>query len=110
MPTKRGRDCRGNAFTIPFLSQHSNDLATLLAPAAQPVLTPPLATNGVIQFRVFNGRPRQTNILEVSTDLMNWIPISTNVFPATVSATLPFIDFKQSPNLAPRFYRSIRLP
>ena len=105
-----GAAVRSGIVTVPFLSQHSNVLATLVAPAAQPVLSPPSATNGVIQFRAFNGRSGETNILEVSTDLMNWIPISTNVFPATVSATGPLIDFKESLNLTPRFYRSVRLP
>jgi hypothetical protein len=90
--------------------QHSNVLATLVAPAGQPLLSPPRATNDVIQFSVFNGRAGETNVLEASTDLMKWIPISTNVFPTTVSATGSFIDFKESPNLTGHFYRSVRLP
>lgn len=96
--------------TVPFLSQHSNVLATLVAPAAQPLLSPPRATNGVIQFRVFNGRAGETNVLEASADMMKWIPISTNVFPATVSAPGPLIGFEESPNLTRRFYRSVTLP
>lgn len=94
---------------VPFLSQHSKVLATLVAPSAQPLLSPPRATNGVIQFRVFNGRAGETNVLEASTDLMKWIPISTNVFPTTVSAKGPLIDFKEAPSLPRRFYRSVRL-
>ena len=97
--------------TVPFLWEYSNVVATLVAPSSQPLLSPPrAATNGIIQFRVFNGRPGETNVLEASTDLMTWIPISTNVFPATTCATCPFIDLVESPNLTRRFYRSVRLP
>jgi len=95
---------------VPFLWEYSNVVATLVAPSSQPILSPPRATNGVIQFRVFNGRAGETNVLEASTDLMTWIPVSTNVFPATVCATCPFIDLIESPNLTRRFYRSVRLP
>jgi hypothetical protein len=95
---------------VPFLWEYSNVVATLLAPSSQPILSPPHATNGVIQFRVFNGRAGETNVLEASTDLKRWIPVSTNVFPATVCATCPFIDIMESPNLTRRFYRSVRLP
>lgn len=105
-----GATQRYGIVTVPFVLQHSNVLATLVAPAPQPVLSPPRATNGIIQFRVFNGRAGETNFLETSTDLMNWIPVSTNVFPGTVSATGPFIDVQESPNLTRRFYRSVRLP
>lgn len=97
--------------TVPFLWEYSNVVATLVAPSSQPVLSPPRATNnGVFQFRVFNGRAGETNVLEASTDLMTWIPVSTNVFPATVCATCPFIDLVESPNHTSRFYRSVRLP
>jgi hypothetical protein len=96
---------------VPFLWEYSNVVATLVAPSSQPLLSLPRATtNGLIQFRVFNGRTGETNVLEASNDLMIWIPISTNVFPATVGATGPFIDLMESPNLTRRFYRSVRLP
>jgi hypothetical protein len=96
---------------VPFLWEYSNVVATLVAPSSQPLLSlPRAATNGLIQFRMFNGLAGETNILEASTDLMTWIPISTNVFPATVGATSPFIDLTESPNLTRRFYRSVRLP
>jgi len=96
---------------VPFLWEYSNVVATLVAPSSQPLLSPPrVTTDGVVQFRVFNGRAGETNVLEASTDLMTWIPVSTNVFPATVCATCPFIVLTESPNLTRRFYRSVRLP
>lgn len=96
---------------LPWTLEHSNVLATLIAPASQPLLSPPrVTTNGVIQFTVVNGRAGENNVLEASTDLITWTPISTNVFPATVGATPPSINLMESPNLTRRFYRSVRLP
>jgi hypothetical protein len=47
--------------------------------------------------------PDLTNIIEASTNLVNWIPIYTNVGPA------PFIDL-QATNYPYRFYRTHTLP
>jgi hypothetical protein len=75
-----------------------------------PRLGPPVLKNGSIQLMIFNGRAGQTNIVEMSTDLVRWSPVSTNVFPATLCPICPFIVFQDSlTNSARRFYRAENL-
>ena len=77
---------------------------------APPRLGPPVLKNGNIQLMIFNGRWGQTNIVEMSTDLVRWTPVSTNVFPATLCPICPFIVFQDSlTNSARRFYRARNL-
>jgi hypothetical protein len=77
-----------------------------------PVLgLPELLTNGVVQFRIFGGEAGQTNVVEASTNLIDWTPVSTNVFPPTLCPICPFILFEDSvTNSAARFYRSRNFP
>ena len=98
---------------VPFGFSHVNVVAVLEAAVPVPMLSLPRASgSGAIEFTVFNGRWGQTNVIEASTDLFSWTPISTNVFPATACPVCPFIDFQDpaSTNLAHRFYRSYSLP
>jgi len=76
-----------------------------------PRLGPPtLLKNGNIRFLIYNGSWGQTNIVEASTDLVRWIPVSTNVFPPTLCITCPFIVFQDSvTNSIRRFYRARNL-
>ncbi len=59
-------------------------------------------TNGTFQFSL-TGTPGQTNIIQVSTNLVNWIPIYTNVNPFL------FVDPYAS-NYPVRFYRALLVP
>ena len=51
-------------------------------------------------------------MIEASTNLVSWMPISTNVMPATLCPICPYILFRDSDstNLAKRFYRSFEFP
>jgi hypothetical protein len=87
-------------------------LSLVLEAAAEtnnpPVLSQPvLLTNGVVQFLIFNGRAGQTNIVEVSTNLVTWTPVNTNVFPPTLCPICPLIVFQDTvTNSTQRFYRT----
>ncbi|MEI9961561.1 MAG: hypothetical protein WDM76_10660 [Limisphaerales bacterium] len=61
-----------------------------------------MRTNGTFQFSL-TGTPGQTNIIQVSTNLVNWIPIYTNVNPFL------FVDPYAS-NYPVRFYRALLVP
>jgi len=69
------------------------------------VVTPPqisalaLNGNGTFQFNV-TSLPGQTNVVQVSTNLINWVPLQTNVGPFL------FID-PNAPNYPVRFYRDL---
>ena len=59
-------------------------------------------TNGTFQFSL-TGTPGQTNIIQASTNLVNWIPIYTNVNPFLF--TDPYAS-----NYPVRFYRALLVP
>ena len=81
-----------------------------VAPAVLPQLSiPQLSPDGYVQFTVPGGWG-QTNVLEASTDLVHWTPISTNVFPATACIDCPVIDFEDPGTLPRRFYRAVLAP
>jgi hypothetical protein len=58
------------------------------------------------------GHAGCTNVIEASTNLVSWTPISTNLMPATTCPICPYIVFRDpaSTNLARRFYRSFEFP
>ncbi|MDB6111083.1 MAG: hypothetical protein JWR69_2833, partial [Pedosphaera sp.] len=62
-------------------------------------------TNGVLSLQL-SGMPGRSYVLQASTDLVNWVPLSTNVPPATV---LNLID-PSATNFPSRFYRALQLP
>jgi uncharacterized repeat protein (TIGR01451 family) len=83
-----------------------DDSASATITAAVP--TPPqlsatfVKTNGLFQFAITSGAG-QTNIIQASTNLVNWIPIYTNV------GSFIFTDPKAT-NYPDRFYRDLTLP
>jgi hypothetical protein len=114
MKLMRLRISRKQVYCIIAVALLSNDLLLNCALAdttnAPPRLGPPMLKNGKIQLMIFNGRWGQTNIVEVSTDLVRWTPVSTNIFPATLCPICPFIVFQDSvTNSARRFYRARNL-
>jgi uncharacterized delta-60 repeat protein len=58
-------------------------------------------SNGTVQFTVTSGQT-QTNVIQASTNLINWIPIYTNVGSFTFTNTI-------DPNYPFRFYRDLIL-
>jgi hypothetical protein len=92
---------------------HTNVLATLARSEAHPRLSVPrVSTNGSIALTVCDGQAGQTNVIEASSELVNWDPISTNVFPPTLCPTCPFINFEDSAstNFPRRYYRCYTVP
>ena len=63
--------------------------------------------NGVLTLRL-QGSAGQTNVIEASADMVTWVPINTNVMPATKCSICPFVDFDDASitNSLRRFYRS----
>ena len=100
---------------IAQLSWNSASTAQAIIPQSQlypfssplPVLftTPGGITNGVFTLQL-SGMPGKTFVLQASTNLINWVPISTNVPPATIQT---FIDPAVG-NFPQRFYRAVQLP
>jgi hypothetical protein len=62
--------------------------------------------SGAIHLTAVGITPGSTNIVEASTNLSTWRPISTNV---TSSTTFAIID-EAAPGFGQRFYRLIQLP
>ena len=60
-------------------------------------------TNGVARLRL-DSRPGKNYALEISTNLVNWLPIQTNT---ATDCALEFIDAASPP--AQRFYRAVQL-
>ncbi len=65
----------------------------------------PHLANGVLTTQVF-GATNKTYILQGSTDLVNWVPVNTNV---PVSSTFPLSD-PRAGSYRYRFYRAVQLP
>ena len=62
-------------------------------------------TNGNFQF-VFSGQTGSSCLIQVSTNLLNWVPLFTN---APFNGTLNYVD-PQTPQVPVRFYRATILP
>ena len=62
--------------------------------------------NGQFEFRLTTGTAGQTYVIEASTTLTNWIPISTNTLPNCV---LDFVD-TNAVSFPHRFYRAVLVP
>ena len=58
------------------------------------------------------GQVGRTTVVECSSDLVHWTPISTNVMPATVCPTCPsvYVTDAAAKRLVRRFYRVFELP
>ena len=99
---------QGNCADASTQFSHTNVLAVLVP-------------NPIIQITEFSkeraslivqGTAGWTNVIEASSDLSVWTPISTNLMPNTVCPVCPFIQVRDpaSTNLAHRFYRSFQFP
>lgn len=86
------------------------NLVATLVPAPAMSLTEFSPRQGALLF--IQGHAGWTNVIEVSSDLLSWTPISTNVMPATTCPVCPYITFRDaaSTNLSHRFYRCYELP
>ena len=74
------------------------------APATPPSITDVTAlNNGSFQFSL-NGEPSLTHVIEASTNLVDWTPISTNTL---TTPSLIYIDPLMS-NFNHRFFRAVR--
>jgi hypothetical protein len=87
---------------------HSNVVAQLVAGPRMSVTE--FSKEGALLF--IQGHAGWTNVIEASTNLVSWTPISTNLMPATTCPICPYILFRDpaSTNLAKRFYRSFEIP
>ena len=93
---------------VPDRFSHSNVVAVL---APQPRLeSPEYSKDGALL--IVHGHVGWTNVIEASTDLVTWTPISTNLMPNTLCPVCPYILYNDaaSTNLVHRFYRSFEIP
>lgn len=93
---------------VPTDFGNSNVVAQLVAGPRMSVTE--YSKEGALLF--IQGHAGWTNVVEASTNLVSWTPISTNLMPATTCPVCPYILFRDpaSTNLANRFYRSFEFP
>jgi hypothetical protein len=96
---------------VPTRFSHSNVVAVLTT-SVGPRMT--LVESSTIHGTrlLVQGQAGRTNVIEASTDLIGWTPVSTNVMPYTLCPVCPFILFEDtgSTNLAQRLYRCFEVP
>ena len=92
-----------NCTDVPNHFNHSNVVAVLVPPPK--ISLTEISNEGALLY--IQGQATRTNVVESSSDLVTWTPISTNVMPATLCPVCPYILFRDtaSTNLARRFYR-----
>ena len=97
-----------NCVDVPTQFSHSNVVAVLL-PGPR-LRTMEFSKDGALLF--IQGKAGWTNVIEASTDLLIWTPISTNLMPNTLCPVCPYILFRDavSTNLVRRFYRCFEIP
>src|SRR2546422_2219428 len=73
---------------------------------------PQLSPDGRVHIAGSGGAREAARVIEASTDLVHWTPVSTNFFRTTVCLDCPIIDFedRESSTLARRFYRALLAP
>jgi len=73
---------------------------------------PQVLPDGHLRVAASGGVRGATRVIEASTDLVHWTPISTNVFPPTACLECLGIEFEDRENstLAQRFYRAKLAP
>ena len=93
---------------VPTRFSHSNVVAVLMSP---PRLTL-TGMSGAGATLMIQGHAGQTNVIEASTDLVNWVGVSTYVMDYSLCAICPFAIFEDSASreLPRRFYRGYELP
>jgi uncharacterized repeat protein (TIGR01451 family) len=89
------------------LANNRSTLFVNVLPAPQPVLGPVtgITTNNTFEFAI-SGQPGLSYVVEVSTNLVDWVPLSTN-FP--VSGKITIID-PDAATIPERFYRARQSP
>ena len=60
----------------------------------------------MIDGNALNSAAGQSHVIETSSDLINWVPISTN----TLNAAMMQVLMPRTTNFHHRFYRAIRCP
>jgi len=101
-----GNNLITQTFTVTVFSP-SGGVYTSILPEPAPTLTVESGTNGQFTLTA-SGVSGNTYIVEASKDLVNWIPIQTNIIPTNASA---FTVVDPEAGLAPqRFYRTHSLP
>jgi hypothetical protein len=87
---------------------HSNVVAVLVQPPTLKVTE--FTKEGASLF--IRGTAGWTNVVEVSTNLVSWAPISTNLMPNTLCPVCPSILFHDaaSTNFTRRYYRCFEIP
>jgi len=93
----------------PTRFNHSNVVAVLVPPPTVTLLDYSMDRGA----RLFlQGRSGWTNVLESSTNLIDWTPLSTNVMDFSLCPVYPFVIFQDaaSTNLAWRYYRNFEFP
>jgi hypothetical protein len=105
---------------LPFISQSIEPFELFLTAPAPPAAQPELASwrrlaNGSFEFQ-FDALAGQTNVIDASTDLINWVPIATNFLDCGVLNVLdpggfsaPVFTACASPSV-PKRHRKIIIP
>jgi hypothetical protein len=90
---------------VPSQFSHSNVVAVLIPPPRLSLLD--FSTNQNVRL-LLQGNAGQTNVIEASSELLAWIPISTNVMDYSLCPICPFFIFEdaEATNFTRRFYRA----
>jgi hypothetical protein len=93
---------------VPHYFDHTNVVANLIRGPKLTVVEP--AADGATRIMV-QGRSGWTDIIEASSDLASWRPVSTNYMDFSLCPICPFGVFedRESTNLTSRFYRAYEI-
>jgi len=93
---------------VPTRFNHSNVVAVLVVPPRLTILGASVESGA----RLFlQGHAGQTNVIEASTDLVSWVPVSTNVMDYSLCPICPYVIFEDpaTTNYPVRFYRAFEI-
>jgi hypothetical protein len=101
---------RAACLDVPTRFGHSDVVAVLLPGPRLQILNGPKKEAGTRM--MVQGRSGWTDVIEASTDLVAWTPVSTNFMDFSLCPICPFAIFEDaaSTNLARRFYRAVEYP
>jgi hypothetical protein len=99
---------QGNCADAPTQFTHKNVVATRLTGPVMHLTE--ISAEGPLL--MVQGRAGWQDVIEASSDLIHWTPISTNIMPYTKCAMCPFVLFRDTTTPRPpaRFYRSFEIP
>jgi uncharacterized repeat protein (TIGR03806 family) len=93
---------KANAFETGYINSVATTASFTIVPPLYNLFAPTLLDNGSFQFQYW--APPGSYVLEGSTDLVNWVPISTNSYSAS-----PFFLTDPGAGAVPyRFYRAVQ--